>query len=169
MGLALGNESMRTTSLISSLCSPLLVCGGSSSVGSGSELTVSITFDVAPQIVKVRQGVSGPWETATQLTTTTFEIRVTQAYTVMTVCVDGNDSAVALRSRTPEMDLSSRSNAATVAMAAEARATAAMAAAAVVGTRAAAGGEWPAAGARSTAPPIRAGFRGAALLPATAR
>lgn len=64
---------------------------------------ITISADVAPALVAVREGVNGPWRTPTQVTPQTFHARVLGPFTVLAVCPDPvSPFFVQMFSRTPQ-------------------------------------------------------------------
>jgi hypothetical protein len=81
----------------------LAACGGTS--GSSSPTTIHVTTTaLAPELVAFRDGIEGPWQTATMKTPTSFELVVHHPYVVAVVCRESTVDPVTLSqiARSPE-------------------------------------------------------------------
>jgi hypothetical protein len=93
---------MRAFLRLGLLCGSITACGSS---GAAGPTTVHIaTTLIAPQLVVFREGVDGPWQSATTKTPTSFEIVVQHPYVVSVVCAESLFDPVNLSqiARTPD-------------------------------------------------------------------
>jgi hypothetical protein len=80
---------MRSIAILSTLLSSnlLAACAGDDTTTTPPTLPI-ITFDQAPALVMIREGVDGPWQPPTMKSPTFYEAEVSGPYVVTAVCED---------------------------------------------------------------------------------